>query len=77
MANKPRPKDLWHKDGALTAEVYRSSETSGSRYSMLGRFTCYNVRGPHFGIGGWATRADAHAFLLSKGYTKVTNKEVK
>jgi hypothetical protein len=65
-----RTKDLWVKSGAEPVEVYRSSYSIGSRYSLLGRNSCYNVRPGGFGINSWARRVDAHAFLTSKGYTK-------
>jgi hypothetical protein len=64
-------KDLW-TDGFRTAEVFRSSYSIGSRYSLLGSRACYKIRGASFGINGFVARADAHALLASKGFAPIS-----
>jgi len=60
--------DVWFKDGCALQEVYRTSYSGGSRYSLLGRSSSYNLRPGNLGVNGWATRTAVHKFLTERGY---------
>jgi hypothetical protein len=65
-------KDFWQHPENPRAEVFRSSYSRGSRYSMLGSASHYAVRGASLGRT-FFSRADAHAVLIAQGYSKVTS----
>lgn len=70
MTKTKRKRDLWINDVDGRVEVYRSSYSIGSRFSLLGSAACYRVRPSSFGINDFASREAAHAFLTTRGYRK-------
>jgi len=62
-------RNIWTKDGGRV-EVYRSSVSSGSRFSLGGKMTCYNIRPSCIGTNNFSSVADAEAALLRAGYIK-------
>ena len=69
MASK---KDFWQHPENPRAEVFRSSYSRGSRYSMLGSASHYAVRGASLGRT-FSSRAAAHAALAARGYSKAAS----